>query len=73
MSSEREGLIAHLQEQVEYLATLASELSDSASAEDLATVRDHIFTIRETLQTMGVPLATVTNAEWHRAIGTADP
>jgi hypothetical protein len=32
--------------------------------------RDEIFTIRETLDTLGVPLALVSNAEWSVEIGT---
>jgi|tagenome__1003787_1003787.scaffolds.fasta_scaffold19496728_1 hypothetical protein len=67
---ERRWLIEHLRAQANHLTAMVAAIDESASPEQLAAVRDHVFTIRETLQTLEVPLATVTNAEWNRAIGT---
>jgi hypothetical protein len=71
VTAERESLIGHLRAQADYLAEMTVALDESASPEQLAAVRDHVFTIRETLATLDVPLATVTNADWNRAIGTS--
>jgi hypothetical protein len=73
VSPDRESLVAHLREQAAFFVEMTSELSAAAAPEELAPVRDLVFTIRETLATLDVPLATVTNAEWNRAIGTTGP
>lgn len=66
----REWLLAHL----EALAAHLLELTRSASqAPDdtgqLISLRDEIFTFRETLGTLGVPFALSSNADWNREIG----
>ena len=45
-------------------------LRDPGDSSTLIAVRDAVFTMRETLDTLDVPHALVTNAEWNRAIGT---
>jgi hypothetical protein len=70
VATERKQLIDHLRVQAAHLVSMTSGLSEEASPDALEAVRDHVFTIRETLSTLGVPLATVANIDWNRAIGT---
>jgi hypothetical protein len=71
VATERKQLIDHLRVQAAHLVSMTSSgLSEEASPDALEAVRDHVFTIRETLSTLGVPLATVANIDWNRAIGT---
>jgi hypothetical protein len=67
----REWLLDHLDDQVRHLA-VATDLArrHPGDPEQLLRVRDEVFTIRETLDTLGVPQALATNAEWNHAIGT---
>jgi hypothetical protein len=68
---DHEWLLAHLSDQVGHLATLVDiARQHPAEPDKLVAVRDEVFTIRETLDTLGVPHALVTNADWNRAIGT---
>jgi hypothetical protein len=68
---EREWLLAHLSDQVRHLAaTTDAARRHPAQPDRLEAVRDEVFTIRETLDTLGVAHALVTNADWSRAIGT---
>jgi hypothetical protein len=68
---ERESLLAHLSDQVRHLAATTDAARHHPGEPDrLLAVRDEVFTIRETLDTLGVPHALVTNADWNRAIGT---
>ena len=70
---ERQWLLNHLHEQAEFLCrqtAQAREHPDDASR--LLAVRDDIFTTRETLETLEVPLATASNDEWNVACGRDD-
>ena len=65
---ERQWLLNHLHEQAEFLCeqtAQAREHPDDASR--LLAARDDIFTTRETLETLEVPLATASNDEWNAA------
>jgi primase-polymerase (primpol)-like protein len=71
MADDRQWLVRHLNDQARQLQTLTMEaLRDPEDASTLIAVRDEVFTMRETLDTLGVPHALVTNAEWNVAIGT---
>jgi hypothetical protein len=71
---EGEWLLAHLDDQVRTLSTLTRIAREHpGDPGKLVEVRDQVFTIRETLDTLGVPYALVTNADWNRAIGTTFP
>jgi hypothetical protein len=69
----RAWLLNHLVAQAQALARFteaaAQEPLDSAR---LILVRDEVFTIRETLETLGVPLATDSNAEWSRRVRSSE-
>jgi hypothetical protein len=68
---DREWLMSHLHEQIAHLSALAR--STDGSEDDRASLlalRDQIFVIRETLDTLGVPHARASNTDWNRAIGT---
>jgi hypothetical protein len=70
VTAERRWLIEHLHAQADHLAAMTAALGESASPDELAVVRDHVFTIKETLEALAVPFATVANADWNDAIGT---
>jgi hypothetical protein len=64
---DREWLLAHLDEQARYVATLTSFASEHRDDPDvLLRVRDEVFTLRETLDTLAVPHALADNAQWGR-------
>jgi hypothetical protein len=68
---EREWVLAHLSDQARHLAATTDATRHHPGEPDrLVAVRDEVFTIRETLDTLGVPHALVTNADWNQAIGT---
>jgi hypothetical protein len=68
---ESEWLLAHLSDQVRHLAASADAARHHPGDLDrLIAVRDEVFSIRETLQTLGIPHALVSNADWNRAVGT---
>jgi hypothetical protein len=68
---DRDWLLAHLSEQAGTLAAMTDAARRRPDEpERLVSVRDQVFTIRETLDTLGVPHALVDNADWNRAIGT---
>jgi len=70
-NEDRAWLLAHLAEQARYLAELVEQAGHaSGDAAQLLLVRDEVFTIRETLDTLGVPHALAANDDWNRAIGT---
>ena len=53
---DREWLLGHLSEQARYLASLTDWARDNPMDSDvLLRVRDEVFTLRETLDTLGVP------------------
>ena len=71
MTENREWLTGHLVEQ----AALVLRLSQAAASRPddtslLLSVRDEVFALRETLDTLEVPLARSSNLEWNKAIGT---
>jgi hypothetical protein len=71
MADDRQWLVKHLNDQARHLQTLTMEaLRDPEDSSTLIAVRDAVFTMRETLETLDVPHALVTNAEWNRAIGS---
>ena len=64
----REWLLQHLDDQARYLAALTGWARDNpADADVLLRVRDEVFTMRETLSTLAVPHAAVSNDDWGRA------
>jgi hypothetical protein len=68
---DRDWLLAHLNDQARGLAALAdSAHRHPADLDQLVAVRDQVFVMRETLDTLGVAHALVSNADWNRAIGT---
>lgn len=69
-SSDRAWLVGHLREQVEHLADLTRAIGAHAGDDDLVALRDQVFVVRETLDSLGVPHALVSNVDWNRAIGT---
>jgi hypothetical protein len=71
MTDDRLWLLQHLTDQTHHLQSLtAAALAEPNEHSRLAMARDEVFTIRETLDTLGVPLALVSNAEWSVEIGT---
>jgi hypothetical protein len=71
-AQDREWLLAHLEDQASNLATMMRRAREDPQDDDtLLRVRDEVFTIRETLDTLGVPHALVANVDWRRAIGTS--
>ena len=71
MTDDRLGLLQHLNDQAQRLQSLtAAALAEPNDHSRLAVARDEVFTIRETLDTLGVPLALASNAEWNVEIGT---
>jgi hypothetical protein len=66
-SDGRNWLLQHLDHQARYLASLtayARQNPDDRAV--LLRVRDEMFTLRETLDTLAVPHALVNNTEWKR-------
>jgi hypothetical protein len=70
-SEDLSRLLAHLHDQAQHVTELTVRArSHPDDREHLVAIRDELFTMRETLDTLGVPDALVTNAEWNRNIGT---
>ncbi|MCW3047870.1 MAG: hypothetical protein JWO74_2154 [Solirubrobacterales bacterium] len=64
---DRDWLLRHLADQARYLASLTVWARDNPADRDvLLRVRDDIFTLRETLDTLGVPHAKIGNEDWDR-------
>ena len=60
-------LLHHLDQQARSVATLTARARDNPTETDvLLRVRDEVFTLRETLYTLGVPHATLDNEGWRR-------
>ena len=60
-------LLRHLDEQARYVALLTEWARENpAETAVLLRVRDEVFTLRETLDTLGVPHATLDNDGWRR-------
>ena len=63
---DRDWLLRHLYHQARYLAALTGwALDNPGDAGVLLRARDETFTLRETLATLGVPNAIVSNDEWN--------
>lgn len=61
---DRDGLLRHLDHQARYLAALTGwALNNPGDADVLVCARDEVFTLRETLATLAVPDAVVSNDE----------
>lgn len=59
-TDDRAWLLRHLAEHARYLASLTDWARENATdAGVLLRVRDEVFTLRETLATLGVPNATL--------------
>jgi hypothetical protein len=68
---DRAWLLTHLRDQVSHLAALIDSGGAGAGDElDLIALRDQIFVIRETLDSLAVPHALSSNGDWNIAIGT---
>jgi len=65
-AADRQWLLDHLDGQARYLAALTRHARKHPDdAEVLTAVRDEVFTLRETLETLAVPYAVVSNDDWH--------
>ncbi len=63
---DRDWLLRHLDHQARYLAALTGWARDHpGDAEVLRRVRDEVLTLRETLATLEVPGAVVSNDAWN--------
>jgi hypothetical protein len=61
----------HLQDQVSHLVALMDSGGAGAGDElNLIALRDQIFVIRETLDSLAVPHALSSNEDWNISIGT---
>lgn len=68
MTEDREWLTAHLVDQAAYLLRLSQAAAARPhDASLLLGVRDEVFALRETLDTLGVPLARASTLEWNEA------
>jgi hypothetical protein len=66
-TEDRDWLLRHLADQARYLASLTAWARDNpADADVLLRVRDDVFAFRETLDTLGVSHAKVSNEQWSR-------
>ena len=65
----RDGSLEHLDRQARTLAEITRAATQSDDMSRLLEVRDHVFAIRETLATLGVPHALVSNDTWTRHVG----
>jgi hypothetical protein len=64
-SHDREWLLHHLRDQVTGLSALVqAAVEHPQEPERLLIVRDEVFTTRETLGTLSVPLAVASNEQW---------
>jgi hypothetical protein len=66
-ADDRHLLLRHLDDQTRYLGLLTGYArGNTADVDVLLRVRDEVFTLRETLHTLGVPGANLSNEEWDR-------
>jgi hypothetical protein len=64
---ERDWPLLHLDGQARYLASLTTYASEHPDdPEVLLRVRDELYTLRETLDTLAVPHALTDNVQWRR-------
>jgi hypothetical protein len=70
---DRGRLLRHLADQGRYVASLTAWAQDNPTDRAvLLRVRDETFTLRETLDTLGVPDANISNEDWHRVPHATD-
>jgi hypothetical protein len=70
--ADRALLLQHLDDQARTLAEMTASARDRAdSSESLAQIRDQLFVMQETLDTLGVCHALKSHADWRRARGIA--
>lgn len=63
---DRDWLLRHLDHQARYLAALTGwALNNPGDADVLLRARDEVFTLRETLASLKVPDAVVSNGAWN--------
>jgi plasmid stabilization system protein ParE len=71
---ERDRLVGHLDDQAQTLAEMTRAAREHPhNPEALLRIRDQLFVMRETLDTLRVPHATATHDDWRRAIGAESP
>jgi hypothetical protein len=71
---DREWLLTHLRDQIEHLSALAHSAGARAGDDvDLVALRDQIFVIRETLDTVAVPAARPAAATDALCVGLRAP
>jgi hypothetical protein len=69
--AERQWLGDHLRQQAAGLVEVVNAVTTGTpEPECLAQVRDALFTMQETLDTLGVPHALASHSAWQEAIGT---
>ncbi|HET7425531.1 MAG TPA: hypothetical protein VFJ50_00725 [Gemmatimonadales bacterium] len=70
-SAEEQRLLDHLRKQTAGLVDMVDAAACvPASRDRLARVRDALFVMQETLDTLGVPHALASHSAWREAIGT---
>lgn len=70
-AAEEQWLLDHLRQQAAGLVGMVDgAASMPASSDLLAEVRDALFVMQETLDTLGVPYALASHSAWRKAIGT---
>ena len=72
MPADREWLLAHLDAQLRHLAQLAVNAREKPSDDGtLFAIRDEICMVRETMNSLGIPHALASNADWAHATARA--
>ena len=70
--ADRQWLLEHLDGQARYVAALTTYAKDNPSDDGvLLRVRDEVFTLRETLDSLGVPDALSDNERWNGLPGVS--
>ncbi|MDX6730105.1 MAG: hypothetical protein QOC54_53 [Baekduia sp.] len=70
-SADQQWLFDHLRQQAAGLVNIIDAAASLPPRPDrLAQVRDALFVMQETLDTLGVPYALASHSAWRDAIGT---
>jgi hypothetical protein len=70
-SAEQQWLVDHLRQQAAGLVNVVDAAASlPVTADRLAQVRDALFVMQETLDTLGVPHALASHSDWRETIGT---
>jgi hypothetical protein len=70
-SADQQWLVDHLRQQAAGLVDVVDAAACLPARPDrLAQVRDALFVMQETLDTLGVPYALASHSAWREAIGT---